>query len=281
MTVMSSVFNPSAGHEPTVTSSTATKRAVGRQFGRAAASYDAHAVLQLSCARSLLAMAPESLPIPRAADLGCATAPLSRQQQERWHEVRWLALDLAPAMLQEASQRGRTGRLFSPVCADAEALPLPDRSLGLVFSSFALQWCDPAVVIAEAGRVLAPGGHLLLAVPLRDSLRELSESWKAADRRPHVNDLPTMVQWHDALATEGLSTVTQQTLTVTQHYPDVRAIARTLKATGADHVQGGGGGLTGKRAFRTMLDAYETLRTRDGLPLTWRVLFLHASKEVL
>ena len=61
----------------------------------------------------------------------------------------------------------------------------------------------------------------------------------------------------------------------------MRAIARTLKATGADHVQGGGGGLTGKRAFRTMLDAYETLRTRDGLPLTWRVLFLHASKEVL
>ncbi len=252
------------------------KGAVGRRFGRAAASYDAHAGLQLSCARSLLAMGPEQLAAPAAMDLGCATAPLARQQRARWPEARWLAVDLSPAMLAEARERGRTGPDYRPLCADAEHLPVAEASQGLVFSSFALQWCDPERVSRELARVLMPGGGLLLAVPLAGSLWEMSESWAAADGRPRVNRLPAESDWRRALEGAGLAIQRHQRLGITEHYPDVKTLVRAFKATGVDHVEGGATGLTGKSAWRAMAAAYEARRQADGLPLSWDVLFVDA-----
>ncbi|MCU5788469.1 methyltransferase domain-containing protein, partial [Alloalcanivorax marinus] len=189
---------------------------------------------------------------------------------------RWLGVDLSPAMLAEAAARGRTGPRFQPLCADAERLPLADAGQALVFSSFALQWCVPERVGAELGRVLMPSGSLLLAVPLAGSLHEMTDSWAAADRRPHVNRLPAEPDWRRALAGAGLSLQHAENLTFTEHYPDVKSLVRAFKATGVDHVQGGATGLTGKRAWRAMCDAYEARRQPAGLPLTWRVLFVHA-----
>lgn len=252
------------------------KPAVGERFGRAAASYDAHAGLQLACARSLLDMAPAALPDERALELGCATAPLAHAQQARWPDSRWLALDLSPAMLAEARERGRTGARFQPLCADAERLPLADASRGLVFSSFALQWCQPRRVMAEVARVLVPGGSLMLAVPLAGSLDELAVSWRAADQRVHLNSLPSEQDWVRALAAAGLVMEQHQRLRMTEHYPDVSTLARAFKATGVGHVQQRGTGLTGRNAWRAMAAAYETRRQHAGLPLSWEVVFLGA-----
>lgn len=260
------------------TDSFVDKKAVGGRFGRAAASYDAHAGLQLSCARSLLEMAPAGWVGERALELGCATAPLARAQLARWPESRWLGVDLSPAMLAEAAERGRTGERFRPLCADAERLPLADASQALVFSSFALQWCLPGRVSPELARVLMPGGSLLLAVPLAGSLHEMTESWAAADRRPHVNRLPAESDWRAALTGAGLSIQQWRRLAFTEHYPDVKALVRAFKATGVDHIQGGAAGLTGKNAWRAMSDAYETRRQPAGLPLTWQVLFVEAMR---
>lgn len=258
------------------TASFVDKQAVGGRFGRAAASYDAHAGLQLSCARSLLEMAPAELIGEQALELGCATAPLARAQQTRWPESRWLGVDLSPAMLAEGRERGRTGERFRPLCADAERLPLAGSSQALVFSSFALQWCLPGRVIAELARVLMPGGSLLLAVPLAGSLYEMTESWAAADRRAHVNRLPAESDWRAALSGAGLVTAQWRRLAFTEYYPDVKTLVRAFKATGVGHIQGGGAGLTGKNAWRAMGAAYESRRQPAGLPLTWQVLFVEA-----
>ena len=260
------------------TDSFVDKRAIGQRFGRAAASYDAHARLQLSCARSLLEMAPAELIGEHALDLGCATAPLARAQQARWPASRWLGVDLSPAMLAEAARRGRTGERFQPVCADAEYLPLAGASQALVFSSFALQWCLPERVSAELARVLMPGGTLLLTVPLAGSLHELTESWAAADHHPHVNRLPAEHDWRRALAGAGLAIEHWQRLTFTEHYPDVKSLVRAFKASGVDHLQNGRAGLTGKNAWRAMAQAYEQRRQPAGLPLTWEVLFVEGTR---
>ena len=263
------------------TSSLMDKAAVSDRFGRAAPSYDAHAGLQHACALSLLDMAPAELPDSRALELGCATAPLARRQQSRWPDSRWLAVDLSPSMLAEARARGRTGERFQPLCADAERLPLADAGLGLVYSSFALQWCLPERAMAEAARVLVPNGHLLLAVPLAGSLHELRDSWAAADgaRRPRLNRLPAEADWRRALKGAGLFPQQWRRMAFTEHYPDVRTLVRAFKATGVDHVQGGSTGLTGKAAWRALCDAYEARRQPAGLPLTWDVLFVEAIKE--
>jgi demethylmenaquinone methyltransferase/2-methoxy-6-polyprenyl-1,4-benzoquinol methylase len=74
-----------------------------------------------------------------------------------------LLSDINPAMLavgrDRALQRGIAADL-SLVVADAERLPLPDRSVDRVSIAFGLRNCtDKAAVLAEARRVLVPGGR--------------------------------------------------------------------------------------------------------------------------
>ncbi|HYF09767.1 MAG TPA: class I SAM-dependent methyltransferase [Acetobacteraceae bacterium] len=71
--------------------------------------------------------------------------------------------DINPAMLSVAQgralQRGLAAGL-SFLCADAERLPLPDRSVEKVSIAFGLRNCtDKDAVLREARRVLRPGGR--------------------------------------------------------------------------------------------------------------------------
>lgn len=71
--------------------------------------------------------------------------------------------DINPAMLavgrDRALQRGIAGSL-SLLAADAERLPLPDRSVDRVSMAFGLRNCtDKPAVLTEARRVLRPGGR--------------------------------------------------------------------------------------------------------------------------
>ncbi len=71
--------------------------------------------------------------------------------------------DINAAMLsvgaERAMQRGLIGSV-SLLVADAERLPLPDRSFDAVSIAFGLRNCtDKAAVLAEARRVLRPGGR--------------------------------------------------------------------------------------------------------------------------
>ncbi len=71
--------------------------------------------------------------------------------------------DINAAMLtvgaERAAGRGHLGAI-SLLVADAERLPLPDRSFDAVSIAFGLRNCtDKAAVIAEARRVLRPGGR--------------------------------------------------------------------------------------------------------------------------
>ena len=88
--------------------------------------------------------------------------------------------DINPAMLavghERAIARGHV-RDLSILAADAEALPLPDRSVDTVSMAFGLRNCtDKPAVLREIRRVLKPGGKFLclefskLAVPGLDAL---------------------------------------------------------------------------------------------------------------
>ena len=85
----------------------------------------------------------------------------------------WLAGGGGPAMLSDINARmltvGRDRALtrgliggLSLLVADAEHLPLPDRAVDTVSIAFGLRNCtDKAAVLAEARRVLKPGGRFL------------------------------------------------------------------------------------------------------------------------
>ncbi|HLY90863.1 MAG TPA: class I SAM-dependent methyltransferase [Acetobacteraceae bacterium] len=74
-----------------------------------------------------------------------------------------LLSDVNAAMLEVAQDRAVSGAMIADVSllvADAERLPLPDRTVDRVSIAFGLRNCtDKAAVLREARRVLKPGGR--------------------------------------------------------------------------------------------------------------------------
>lgn len=89
-------------------------------------------------------------------DLACGSGPAAGQFD------RWVGLDLSPAELGAARAAGR-GPL---VAASATAVPLATGSASVVLAMMALMVVDdPPAALAEAARLLPPGGRLGVLLP--------------------------------------------------------------------------------------------------------------------
>ncbi len=99
----------------------------------------------------------------RALDLGCGAGHLSFALAPWVGSV--CALDPSPAMLAQVAAQAAARGLdnIETVRAGAESLPFADASVDLVATRYsAHHWTALDTAIDEIGRVLAPGGHLLL-----------------------------------------------------------------------------------------------------------------------
>ena len=94
-------------------------------------------------------------------ELGCGTAYVSGWLARRG--ARPVGVDVTPAQLDTARRcQERFGVSFPLVEADAQDVPLPAESFDLAVSEYgASLWCDPARWVAEAARLLRPGGRLV------------------------------------------------------------------------------------------------------------------------
>ena len=94
-------------------------------------------------------------------ELGCGTAYLSAQLAKLG--ARPVGLDLTPAQLATAARcQERFGLAFPLLEANAESVPLADAGFDLAVSEYgASVWCDPERWVAEAARLLRPGGRLV------------------------------------------------------------------------------------------------------------------------
>jgi ubiquinone/menaquinone biosynthesis C-methylase UbiE len=144
------------------------KAAARRRFDRWASRYEndrrsrANASVQ-SAALHALALRPGD----RFLDVGCGSGAAVRAASETvGHAV---GVDLAPAMIERARQlaAGLAGVEF--VVGDSEQLPLPDASFTAVLCSSSFHhYPNPGRALEEMGRVLTPGGRLVVADPNGD-----------------------------------------------------------------------------------------------------------------
>jgi len=255
------------------------KRGARRAFERAAAVYDRAAVLQREIADRML----ERLDYVRLepltiVDLGCGTGYAVEPLQRRYRKARVLALDFALNMVREASRRGSWLNRPRCLCADAEALPLADGSVDLVFSNATLQWCtDVEHTFGELLRVLRPGGLLLFSTFGPDTLRELRESWAVADGYSHVNLFLDMHDVGDALVRARFADPVMDAERITVTFDRVRDLMQDLKLLGAHNVTAERPrGLTGRRRLAAVEQAYEPHRREGRLPATYEVVYGHA-----
>lgn len=119
----------------------------------------------------------------RLLDIGCGTGRFLDFVKQAWPRLPVVGLDLSEAYLGEAAHHLDRWSHVGLVVAKAETIPLPDSSCDAVTSIFVLHELPPEVrrlVLGEIGRVLKPGGRLVIVdslqygdVPDYDGLLEL------------------------------------------------------------------------------------------------------------
>ncbi len=144
-----------------------------------------------------------------ALDLACGPGTFTRAFAAR---VRFLhALDLTPAMLEQARQAGAQARLtnIAFACADANSLPFADSALGVAVCAYSFHhFLEPGRPVGELGRVLRRGGRVAIAdmiVPDGADPEWTNRIERTRDSS-HARTL-TLAELHDLLEAAGLRVV--------------------------------------------------------------------------
>jgi ubiquinone/menaquinone biosynthesis C-methylase UbiE len=106
----------------------------------------------------------------RLIDVGCGTGRFLDFVKQAWPRLPAIGLDLSEPYLRHARRHLKHWSRINLVVAKAEAIPAPDSSFDAVTSIFMLHELPPEIrqaMIAEAARVLKPGGRLVLVDSLQ------------------------------------------------------------------------------------------------------------------
>jgi SAM-dependent methyltransferase len=166
----------------------------------------------------------ELLPLPggRALEVGCGEGRVCRDLQARGYDL--VGLDAAPSLVAAAAKADPDGEY---VVGAAEALPFTDASFDLVLAYNSLMDVkDMPGSVAEAARVLRPGGHFCACVvhPLVEA-----GAWTSRD-----DDAAFVIERSYFVEREYEETFARDGLTFTfksRSYP-LEAYARALEGAG-------------------------------------------------
>ena len=195
-----------------------------RHFARAAATYDAAAVLQKEIGTRLAERLDAVKLSPRAVlDAGCGTGDAQAELAARYPSARYVGLDVALPMLGAARakaglRRSAFARIFATfaggrsaneprfACGDIAAMPFVAASFDLVWSNLALQWVgELPAALAEMNRVLAVDGLATFTTFGPDTLKELRAAFSEVDGNVHVSRFVDMHDIGDMLVAAGFA----------------------------------------------------------------------------
>ncbi len=256
---------------------------VARAFNSAAADYAHYAALQREVARRLDGhLAFTKISPKRIIDIGCGTGFLAACLRARFPKADLLALDIAPAMA--AACRRQIGRRRLPwqprrmvLCGDARRLPIQDASCDLVASNLTMQWLpDPAAMLREMRRVLAPDGLLLFSTFGRNTLCELRQTLAAIapEHAGRVLPFPDVMSLGDLLSQQAVQLPVTDCDRLVLTYADTTALVRELKGMGASAsaIRFRGGGLGGRKLLR-QLEARYPKNSERRIAASFEVLY--------
>ncbi|HPR05035.1 MAG TPA: malonyl-ACP O-methyltransferase BioC [Denitromonas sp.] len=254
---------------------TERKRYVRAAFDRAAPTYDAAAAVQREICAQLLALAkahPPQGPVDYLLDAGCGTGTGALELMEWLKPVNTLALDFAPGMLARHPGDARQHR----VCGDLESLPFANGSVDVVWSSLAVQWCNPGRAMAELGRVLKPGGLAWITTLGPDTLWELRDAFRGIDDAEHVIGFHSADTWQQSAIQAGFQIRSTHQSPTAATADSLRQLLKDIKAIGAHQVGSGRRRKPlGKSAWQQLERTYEQHRRADArLPATYDVIVL-------
>lgn len=254
-------------------------------FAKAAATYDAAAVLAQEVGRRMAARLDYTRIAPKVvADIGCATGDGIHDLQQRYPQALPVALDFALPMLGAVRARsswlsrwrGKAPRLIN---ADVQALPLRRGSVDLVWSNLMLHWlADPEPAFAQIQRSMAVGGLFTFSTLGPQTLQDLR---LACDRCGIVPPLRLFLDMHDVgdkLVNAGFADPVMDTETITLTYRQPRAFLRDQRHLGVLH------GLLGElpwQQWRRVFAAWQRIGQERGeafCSAAFEIVYGHAWK---
>lgn len=256
------------------------KERIAISFGRAAPTYDSAANIQKWSGNQLLDSLSTVEDPQSIADLGCGTGTQVALLKNKFPKASLTGVDFSAQMLAYA----KTNHVDSSIkwlCCDTENLALDDQSEDLIFSNFALQWCnDINPSLGEIYRVLNTGGQFHFAIPGPRTLWELRQVWGQIDQDIHINRFLSSGQWQTALEIAGFTSIALKNTTKIEYHNSVKDLLWNLKTVGAtNHNSGKSKHLTGKKHIKRLHQTYEQFKTRQGtFPATWDIIFGRAVK---
>lgn len=253
------------------------KQAIAQRFSAAATSYDRVAHLQRTVGNHLLRHPDLPDSVYQVLDLGAGTGYFTQQLKQHYPSAQITAADLALGMLQYARQHHLAD---SYLCADMEHLPLKANSVDLIFSNLAVQWSlNFEQTLLECSRILRPDGIFIFSSVLEGSLIELKSSWARVDDEIHVNQFRTRQQYESLCANSQLTLLSSHEKTYCSYYDELQLLRRELRDLGANHLHAGRRPyLRARTQWQQLHSAYEQLRTPQGLPLSWKIIYLVLKK---
>jgi len=253
---------------------------IAQSFSCATKTYDRHAFIQNEIGHRLLERLCLLKDPPKVIlDVGSGTGKLTQQIQRQFPNSAIFGLDLAFSMCDFAQQSNTSGTLHpSYVCANTQMLPFQTGSIDMIFSNCCLQWCDLPYVFSEFKRVLSPQGILFFSTFGPRTLIELKDCWQQVCAFQRVNAFMDMHDIGDLLLNLNFMTPVVDMEMICATFLQPTDLLKYLKNIGArnlnlDRPQG----LTSRRKFEAMLQAYHTLKLPNGLfPATFEVIYGHA-----
>jgi len=260
---------------------------VRRQFARRAAHFAAASFLVREVGQRLIErLSYIRLEAGTVLDLGCGQGAQREALLQRFAGATWIGADLSEPMLASAGASARAtsawGRLAAAlrprerslrICADAERLPLADRSVDCVFSNLMLNWHPaPHRIFPELARVLREGGLLLFASLGPDTLRELRAACAVTLPQARPMSFVDMHDLGDMLVASGFSEPVLDSETLRLTYASGRQLIGEVRALGGNPRDDRHPALASGPAARALLRHLDAQRDSDGrIGLTFEI----------
>jgi malonyl-CoA O-methyltransferase len=265
---------------------TIDKEFINMTFSEAAKTYDLWAKHQHLAAAKLIKLLPNIHVCGKILDAGCGTGLLTRMAYNHYNDATFLGIDISEQMINYCQTRFGYIKNMCFLVHDLEKLNEVNFSLpfDLMLSSFTFQWITNTEYMFETlVDSLIPGGYLGIAVPVKDSLFELYNSFNDAfnTKMPGLS-YRNPDYYIAALQKHSVFIHTSQVEDICIFFYGID-ILRYFKYTGTTFRHNPSYRPKTIREINRLLAHYEKNYGGDNklLPLTFKVLFIIAQKHNL
>lgn len=197
------------------------QKAIADGFSRGASCYSQIAKIQHQIAMDLLSVVP--LNFEKCLDIGCGPGVNFKELVTKANSV--LGIDISEGMVDKANELSIPS--CSAIVGNIEDTKFEANSFDLIFSSYALQWCNLTLAFAEIKRISTKNTFIAISIPVNGTLTELKEIMNEANIPNRINNFQTEKE----LSANVLSILGNNCQIIIKDYQDIHFSVKTYLAS--------------------------------------------------